>query len=34
LFTRLNITAELIRSRLDRKPVRPIEFATRTAWAG
>jgi recombination protein RecA len=34
LLTGLNITAELIRSRLDRKPVRPIEFATRTAWAG
>jgi hypothetical protein len=34
LLTGLNITAELIRSRLDRKPVRPIEFATRTAWVG
>jgi RecA/RadA recombinase len=34
LFTGLNITAELIRSRLDHKPARPIEFATRTAWAG
>jgi RecA/RadA recombinase len=34
LLTGLNITAELIRSRLDRKPARPIEFATRTAWAG
>jgi recombination protein RecA len=34
LLTGLNITTELIRSRLDRKPSRPIEFATRTAWAG
>ena len=34
LFTGLNITAELIRSRLDRKPARSIAFATKTAWAG
>jgi hypothetical protein len=34
LLTGLNITAELIRSRLDRKPARSIAFATKTAWAG
>jgi hypothetical protein len=34
LFTGLEITAELIRSRLDRKPVRPVMFATKTAWVG
>ena len=34
LFTGLNITAELIRSRLDRKPARSVAFATKTAWAG
>jgi hypothetical protein len=34
LFTGLNITAELIRSRLDRKPVHSVAFATKTAWAG
>jgi recombination protein RecA len=34
LFTGLNITAELVRSRLDRKPARSIAFATKTAWAG
>jgi len=34
LLTGLDITAELIRSRLDRKPVRSIMFATKTAWAG
>jgi len=34
LFTGLNITAELIRSRLDRKPARSIAFATKTAWVG
>ncbi len=34
LLTSLNITAELIRSRLDRKPARSIAFATKTAWAG
>jgi recombination protein RecA len=33
LFTGLNITAELVRSRLDRKPARSITFATKTAWA-
>jgi recombination protein RecA len=34
LLTGLNITAELIRSRLDRKPARSIAFVTKTAWAG
>jgi hypothetical protein len=34
LFTGLNITAELIRSRLDRKPARAVMFETKTAWAG
>jgi hypothetical protein len=34
LFTGLNITAELIRSRLERKPVHSVAFATKTAWAG
>jgi hypothetical protein len=34
LLTGLEITAELIRSRLDRKPVSSIAFATKTAWAG
>jgi recombination protein RecA len=34
LLTGLNITAELIRSRLDRKPSRSIAFSTKTAWAG
>ena len=34
LLTGLNITAELIRSRLDRKPARSVAFATQTAWAG
>jgi recombination protein RecA len=34
LFAGLNITAELIRSRLDRKPACSIAFATKTAWAG
>jgi len=34
LLTGLDINAELIRSRLDRKPARSIEFATKTAWAG
>jgi len=34
LLTGLNITAELIRSRLDRKPARSVAFETRTAWAG
>jgi recA bacterial DNA recombination protein len=34
LFTGLDITAELIRSRLDRKPTRSVAFETKTAWAG
>ena len=34
LLTGLNINAELIRSRLDRKPARSVTFATKTAWAG
>jgi hypothetical protein len=34
LFTGLNITAELVRSRLDRKSARSVAFATKTAWAG
>jgi len=34
LLTGLHITAELIRSRMDRKPARPVAFATKTAWAG
>ena len=34
LFTELKIGAELIRSRLDRKPARSITFETKTAWAG
>ena len=34
LLTGLNITAELVRSRLDRKPARSVAFATKTAWAG
>ena len=34
LLTGLNITAELIRSRIDRKPARSAAFATKTAWAG
>jgi hypothetical protein len=34
LLTGLDITAELIRSRLDRKPARSVAFATKTAWAG
>ena len=34
LLTGLNIIAELIRSRLDRKPSRSVAFATKTAWAG
>ena len=36
LLTGLEITAELVRSRLDRKPVRSAEitYASRTAWAG
>jgi hypothetical protein len=34
LLSGLNITAELIRSRLDRKPARSVAFTTKTAWAG
>jgi recombination protein RecA len=36
LLTKMEITAELIRSRFDRKPVRSAEttFASQTAWAG
>jgi recombination protein RecA len=36
LLTELKITAELVRSTLDRKPVRSAEitFASQTAWAG
>jgi hypothetical protein len=34
LFTELDIHAELIRSRLDRKPTRSIAFEAKTAWAG
>jgi len=34
LLTELQIDAELIRSRLDRKPARSITFETKTAWAG
>jgi hypothetical protein len=36
LLTELEITAELVQSRLGRKPVRPAEitFASKTAWAG
>ena len=34
LFTGLDITAELTRSRLDRKPARSVMFETKTAWAG
>jgi len=34
LFSGLEINAELIRSRLDRKPARSVTFATKTAWAG
>ena len=34
LLTELQIYAELIRSRLDRKPSRSVMFETKTAWAG
>lgn len=34
LLTELDITAELIHSRLERKPARSIAFASKTAWAG
>ena len=34
LLSGMNITAELTRSRLDRKPARSIAFESKTAWAG
>jgi recombination protein RecA len=36
LLTEMRITAELVRSRMDRKPVRSVEttFASQTAWTG
>jgi hypothetical protein len=34
LLTGLDITAELIRSRLNRKPAHSVMFATKTAWVG
>jgi hypothetical protein len=34
LLTGLHINAELIRSRLDRKPSHSVMFETKTAWAG
>jgi hypothetical protein len=34
LFVELKIHAELIRSRLDRKPARSVAFETKTAWGG
>jgi hypothetical protein len=34
LLTGLNINAEIIRSRLERKPARSVMFASKTAWAG
>jgi recombination protein RecA len=36
LLTQVEITAEMVRSRMDRKPVRSAEitFASKTAWAG
>jgi hypothetical protein len=34
LLTGMNINAELIRSRLDRKPAHSVTFATKTTWAG
>src|ERR1700733_2959621 len=34
LLTGMNINAELILSRLDRKPAHSVTFATKTAWAG
>jgi len=34
LLSGLEITAELIVSRLVRKPARSVVFATKTAWAG
>jgi hypothetical protein len=36
LLTEVEITAEIVRSRMERKPVRSAEitFASKTAWAG
>jgi hypothetical protein len=36
LLTNVEITAELVRSRMERKPVRSAEitFTSKTAWAG
>jgi len=34
LFTELKIHAEMIRSRLNRKPARSVAFETKTAWTG
>ena len=34
LLSKVEIRAELIRSRLERKPARAITFETKTAWAG
>jgi hypothetical protein len=34
LLTGLDITAELVLSRLNRKPAHSVTFATKTAWAG
>ncbi len=34
LLTGLKISAEMIRSRLERKPARSVNFETKTAWAG
>ena len=34
LLTGLHINAELIRSRLERKPACSVQFASKTAWAG
>ncbi len=34
LLDGLNVHAELVRSRIDRKPAHSVAFATKTAWAG
>jgi hypothetical protein len=34
LLTGLHIHAELIRSRIERKPARSVMFETKTAWTG
>jgi hypothetical protein len=34
LLTGLHVNAELIRSRIERKPARSVTFATKTAWTG